>query len=256
MVSSEKPTVVFIPGAWNLPGGFDAVRTILTTRGYPSVAVTLPSVGADQPTKNLSDDTECTRRVIEQLTEEGKQVLVVAHSYAGLVGAGAVKDLGYAQRRAARKQGGVVMLIYMAAFVANKGSSVLDLLGGNPLPWMNFADDNYIYLTDAANILYNDLPPSEQEKWIAKLKPMSKPAFLEAVSHEPWHELPCMYLLCERDNALPISLQEAMADMLGKHTSFRCVASHTPFLSVPGKVADAVELGAQEGIKESAITGN
>lgn len=76
-------------------------------------------------------------------------------------------------------------------------------------------------------------------------------AFLEAASYEPWHDLSCMYLLCELDQAVPIAVQEIMARMLGEQAvSFRCTASHSPFLSVPDKVADAVELGAQEGARK------
>lgn len=83
---------------------------------------------------------------------------------------------------------------------------------------------------------------------------MSKHAFLEAVSYEPWHDLSCMYLLCELDQAVPIAVQEMMAGVLGAQcVSFRCAASHSPFLSVPDKVVDAMELGAQEGAKKSGI---
>jgi hypothetical protein len=46
-------------------------------------------------------DTECVRRATNQLTEEGKQVVVVA-LVRWMVGAGSAKDLSYAQRRAAR----------------------------------------------------------------------------------------------------------------------------------------------------------
>ena len=136
----ENPTVVFIPGAWHRPDGFDGVRNVLSARGYQTDAVSLMSLGAEVPTTNLSDDTEAARYIIEQHVEEGKPVVVVAHSYGGLVGSGAVKDLGYIQRKAAGKRGGVIMLIYMAAFVAAMGSAVLDLLGGSPPPWMDFAD--------------------------------------------------------------------------------------------------------------------
>lgn len=63
-----------------------------------------------------------------------------------------------------------------------------------------------------------------------------------------------MYLLCELDQAVPIAVQEMMAGMLGEQAmNFRCAASHSPFLSVPDKVADAVELGAQEGARKSGI---
>lgn len=147
MASTENPTVVFIPGAWHHPEGFNGVRKILSGRGYQTDTVSLPSLSPEVPTKNLSDDTVAARRIIQQRVEEGKQVVVVAHSYGGMVGGGAVKDLGYMQRQAAGKQGGVTMLIYMAAFVATKGSAVLDLLGGTPPPWMNFAEVSVYHLS-------------------------------------------------------------------------------------------------------------
>lgn len=106
MTSTKKPTIVFIPGAWHLPEAFDAVCQILTTRGSPSTAVSLPSAGAEPPTKNLSDDIFSARLVVEKLVNEGKQVLVAAHSYGGFVASGAVRDLGYAQRRDAGLAGG------------------------------------------------------------------------------------------------------------------------------------------------------
>lgn len=62
-----------------------------------------------------------------------------------------------------------------------------------------------------------------------------------------------MYLICEKDRALPIAAQEAMAATLGSNPSFRCAASHFPFLSVPEKVADGVEVGAQQGARRCRI---
>ena len=109
MTSTEKPTVVFIPGAWHLPEAFDAVCQILTTRGFPSTAVSLPSAGAASPTKNLSNDILSACLVVEQLTNEGKQVLVAEHSYSGFVSSGAVKDLGYTQHHDAGLAGRVIM---------------------------------------------------------------------------------------------------------------------------------------------------
>jgi hypothetical protein len=58
------------------------------------------------------------------------------HSYGGMVGAGATEDLGYAQRSEAGQLGGVIMMVWLAAFVTPKGKSVIDMLGGNWLPWM------------------------------------------------------------------------------------------------------------------------
>lgn len=136
---SENPTILFVPGAWHLPESFDAVRSLLRERGYPSIAAGLPSIGAEPPTKTLADDAALVRAEIKRLADAGKQVVVVTHSYGGLVGQNAVedvRDLGYAQRKEAGKKGGVIMFVYMTAFVAEKGVSLLDMLGGKYLPWM------------------------------------------------------------------------------------------------------------------------
>lgn len=136
-MSTEQPTVFFVPGAWHFPAGFDAVRELLKPLGYPTEAVALPSIGAEPPTKTLADDTAHTRAAIEKLADAGKQVVVVTHSYGGVVGSCAVEDLGFASRKAAGKQGGVINFVYLSAFALPKGVSLLDALGGNPLPWMN-----------------------------------------------------------------------------------------------------------------------
>ena len=118
------------------------------------------------------------------------------------------------------------------------------------------SQDGYIYLSKADNattILYNDLHPAEQARRVAKWERMSKAAFLEPVSHEPWHEISCMYLFSENDHALPLAAQESMASMLGENPSYRCAGSHFPFLDLPEKVAEGVELGVRQGMKENGI---
>lgn len=157
MTENTKPTIVFVPGAWHLPEGFDAVRALLAERGYPTEAVANPSIDAEPPNKHLNDDIEHLRATLNQLTDEGKETVVITHSYGGLVGAGAVEGLELSKRQQNGQAGGVVMLIYMSAFVVPKGSSLKDMLGGQTLPWMKFDVSSLTarytsYLTTAATI--------------------------------------------------------------------------------------------------------
>lgn len=133
---TPKPTIVFAPGAWHTANSFDGVREALQARDWPTEAVDYPSVGAEPPTKGAADDADAVRSVIEKLADEGKHIILVGHSYGGLVIANAVKGLGYKQRKEEGKAGGVLTLVYLSAFVTPVGTSLLDLLGGNPLPWM------------------------------------------------------------------------------------------------------------------------
>jgi hypothetical protein len=59
-----------------------------------------------------------------------------------------------------------------------------------------------------------------------------------------------MYIFCEKDQALPLFVQESMAGLLGDYTQFRCESSHSPFLSMPEKVAEGCELAAKVGVEK------
>jgi hypothetical protein len=135
MATNEKPLFVFIPGAWHGPEGFDAVRQGLSQQGYSSEAIALPSIGAEPPNKGLHSDIVHVYGILKQLADQGKQIILVMHSYGGMVGSGAVKGVEYAQRGKDGEKGGVIMLVFMCAFLTPKGSSLRDMLGGQWLPW-------------------------------------------------------------------------------------------------------------------------
>lgn len=153
-MATEKPVFVFAPGAWHDPGCFSLVQDKLHAQGYDTRGVTYPSVGAEPPTKGLADDAAALRAEIEALADKGRQVIVVVHSYGGLVGAEAVPNLGFKQRRAAGKAGGVTLLVYVTAFVTPKGASILSMLGGKPLGWMDVqvSKSNSAWLAKASRI--------------------------------------------------------------------------------------------------------
>jgi pimeloyl-ACP methyl ester carboxylesterase len=132
----SKPTFVFSLGAWMHPTVFDAVRMRLEALGFPSECPAHPSIGAEPPSKTLEDDASSLRSVLTALADEGRDIVVVGHSYGGVVASTAVEGLVKPVRAANGKRGGVVSVVYLAAFALGKGQSLLELLGGNPLPWM------------------------------------------------------------------------------------------------------------------------
>lgn len=112
-----------------MPEHFQEIRDELHMRGYETQGVAYQSVGAEPPTKGMFDDAAAVRTVLEELADQGREIVLVVHSYGGLVGAEAVKGLGYKQRAKENKVGGVALLLYMAAFVAPKGQCILSLTG-------------------------------------------------------------------------------------------------------------------------------
>ncbi|KAF3396162.1 hypothetical protein F1880_007286 [Penicillium rolfsii] len=268
MAVKNSPIYVFVPGAWHTPDTFDSIRALLSKRGHESEAIALPSVGTPEPAKSgLHADIAHVNGVLRALADQGRQVIVVMHSYGGMVGAGAVEGLGYAQRSQAGLPGGVIMMVWLAAFVTPKGKSVIDMLGAFPLG-LDFEekdrsyhgdpllihikdpDDGYCRSSQQEAVFYHDMTPEAQATAITKLKPHAKSSFLEPATFEPWHEIPSMYLYCDKDAALPLFVQESFAQRLGQPVTFQVDASHSGFLSKPEETAYGLELGLKAGLEK------
>lgn len=132
----SNPTFIFSLGAWIVPAFYDSTRSRLDALGFPSECPAHPSVGAELPGKTLEDDVSSLRHVLTAFADEGRELVVVAHSYGGVVTSCAVDGLTKSARIKAGKPGGIIKIIYLAAFVLDKGQSLLGMLGGNYLPWM------------------------------------------------------------------------------------------------------------------------
>lgn len=68
--------------------------------------------------------------------EAGREVVVIVHSYSGGPGSVAAKGLSVADRRAAGRNGGVLGLIFISAFVAHEGQTLVSGNGGQLAPWV------------------------------------------------------------------------------------------------------------------------
>ncbi|KAJ5795112.1 hypothetical protein N7457_001711 [Penicillium paradoxum] len=236
----DKPTFVFSPGAWISTVFFDAVREHLNDLGYPSECPAHPSVGAEPAFLTLEDDVASLRSVLTSLADEGKDIVLVAHSYGGVVASSASEGLLQHVRAESGKTGGIVRIVYLAAFALDKGQSLLGMLGGVPLPRMRIEGD-YVYV-DSTDIGYQDLPVEQQEKWNGMTTHTSRAVFAGEATYEPWHDVPCAYILCEQDMALPPAFQEGFASKMGgPEIIHRLPSSHSPFLSMPDRLVSVLE---------------
>ncbi|KAB8071677.1 Alpha/beta hydrolase fold-1 [Aspergillus leporis] len=237
---SSKPKIVLVPGAWITPAFYDRLQSCLSERGLDSVAVQHQSTGAEPPIKTLEDDVSQLRGTLEQLCDAGSDVIVAAHSYGGVVSSGAVLGLDKTTRQSQGKSGGVVMIVYMVAFVLQKGDSLIGATGGQLLPWIK-AEGGYAYNQIGPEGAYHDLPPSERAQWTAALTHTCTSVFSGTVSYEPWHVIPTAYIMGEEDQMLPMAFQEHMVGILGTSRIYRLKTSHHPFLSMPPEVTNILE---------------
>ena len=99
-MTSQKPTIVLVHGAFAESASWNGVLERLQSHGVTAVAVA-------NPLRSLSGDAAYVRDVIASI---GGPVILVGHSYGGLVITEAASD-----------NEAVVGLVYVAAFVPETG---------------------------------------------------------------------------------------------------------------------------------------
>jgi alpha-beta hydrolase superfamily lysophospholipase len=135
-----KPSVLIVHGAWHTPAHYQEVVNHLKQNGFedthcprlPSATEILPLLA----TANLKGDTAAIHSAIKSLVDLARNVLVLMHSYGGVVGTNALDSLLAPQRKALGLQGGVIHIIYMAAFVQPAGSRLVDPFNGQ-MPYVS-----------------------------------------------------------------------------------------------------------------------
>ena len=94
---SNKPVIVFVPGAWHKAKCYDKVIDILRSKhDFTCFAVTLPSTLGDR-NATFEDDIQATRTIISEQINQNRDVVVIAHSYGGMVCSSVIK--GFAKSR-------------------------------------------------------------------------------------------------------------------------------------------------------------
>lgn len=246
-----KPVFVFVPGAWHSPSTWDKVVSALEPLQYKSVPVALPST-LSNPNATFLEDLEAVRNAIITETTRGNNVVVVVHSYGGMVGSSAMKGLGRPATSNSSPtndaSGHVIGLVMMASGFIPTGFSFIEASGGKPPPfWRADSDSGFAVLTaDTRDLFYHDLPVEEGNYWVEKLQPHSLKSLMEGGEHAyaAWRDVPIWYLATTDDHALPIEVQRAFVQMAkdeGADVTLREVeSSHSPMLSRPKEAVDVL----------------
>lgn len=129
---SEAMNIVLVHGAWADGSGWEGVYRSLRKSGFPVSVV-------QHPTISLTDDVQATKRVLA--TQNGP-VILVGHSYGGAV----ITEAGNDPR--------VVGLVYIAAWIPDKGESVESLIKDRippsaPVPPILPPQDGFLWLDQA-----------------------------------------------------------------------------------------------------------
>ena len=137
MASETKPTVLIVPGGWHVPIHYDPLTNILSSHGFPCVALMLPTVGASPPGKDLYDDIAYISSQLEELVEKGgKEVIVIVHSYGGIPGTSAARPFVRKDRAQQGKNGGVIGVLYISSWGMPPGKTTMEAVEGLNIDWM------------------------------------------------------------------------------------------------------------------------
>lgn len=131
-------SILFIPGSYVLLPVYQPLLDAITKAGYEIKAMHLPTIGPssregrDSPAPSMYDDAAAIAQEAEQLVNQGKDIILIGHSYAGIPMSQSTKGLGKEERKAQGKSGGIVELAFIASLVPPVGGSAGSLLGRFP----------------------------------------------------------------------------------------------------------------------------
>lgn len=131
--SGILPVIVLVPGAFGTPAGFDKLASFLGEAGFSTRPGAYPSCNPSDPSTATSKSDSLSLRnnvLIQLLDREQRDVVVIAHSYGGVVAGCAVKGLDKRTRAGHGHSTSVVGLIYVAGNITLEGETLLEAVGG------------------------------------------------------------------------------------------------------------------------------
>ncbi len=112
-------TFILVHGAWRSTGTWDLLVPLLEKHGHHVMTPVLSGLGSDQA--HLSADNTLRKHIDDvsvALSKTRGDVILVGHSYAGMIISGVAETCASRVRR----------LVYLDAFIPEDGQSALDLL--------------------------------------------------------------------------------------------------------------------------------
>jgi pimeloyl-ACP methyl ester carboxylesterase len=231
------PTILIVPGSFAPPTIYDPLVRLLKAKGYPVLAIELPSTTKRMPLApaTMFEDASVIKRAAEALINLGREVIVIAHSYGGcpttqgLVGVPVTK------------------IVYLTAVVPKMGQTNPEALGQKQEE-MPLVTEGYMHLDAVAlaGAVCNDMQWEDAYPLVLQLAHHSEAAFKEEVTQLAYKEVPVAYVVCERDLIVSPERQRLFIEVLeeakgkGEVEVHSLDAGHCPNWSCPEKVVDVL----------------
>lgn len=253
-MATNVPTILLIGGGWHVPHSYSKLTAQLEAAGFEVHVPALPSVDDVRPPKaDFENDTAQIRSVAQELADNGRDFMVLMHSYGGQVGTNALHGLGLESRWKEGKTGGISNLIYMTASAVLEGRSMVDTVkhfGHQDLmPMaMDFGDDMSCVCNDPKLLLVGetDLPTAEVDDYLASFVRWNGQTMLQPLStpRAAWRDIPVTFIYTTKDMIFPFEYQKFFVEGMEKEgvavQTATLETGHCPNFTTAKEVAEIV----------------
>lgn len=228
---------LLVHGAWHGGWVFAPLLQALVADGHTASAPDLPAHGDDRSPAAAARLERYVDAIVAALDAAAEPVILVGHSFGGMVVAGA----------AGRRPDAVAAVVYLAAYLPAPGDSAATLVAGARSSRIERAmqpdpEAGTVTVAEVAarRLFYSDVPAAEARAALARLRPEPLTPLYERAGPMPGlARVPSGYLVCTRDRVLPPALQREMAARGGAVTR-ELDSAHTPQLSMTPALAAAL----------------
>ncbi|KAH8176390.1 alpha/beta hydrolase family protein [Sarocladium implicatum] len=279
-----QPLIVIVPGGFVKPEAYDGVAKELSQLGYTTKVLELTVYGdlsnetPDSPAWKEMADKGClddVKMIMTQITpefEEGREVVLLGHSYGTLPATISADGQSVAERHARGEKGGIKALVNLAGFAyPARGKNIIGtdddmppmpyqvLEVGSSKPTQRWTSPSGYELEELnepqAGILrlqeetgkplfFSDISPAEQDHaWNTLLH---KTQSYKSLQHRPDViaadlKLPKYYIRTVNDEMVNADYQAAFIQYGGFDGEFEVRSGHCPMVSAPGKLAEVID---------------
>jgi pimeloyl-ACP methyl ester carboxylesterase len=234
----KMETIVLVHGAWADVSSWDAVIPLLKAQGHEVIAVNLAGHGTD----TTSFAAISFRTYVDQVKAaigDRKNVVLVGHSFGGLVISQVAEEIPTQVKE----------LIFLAAALPIDGDDLLSLAKQDPASHVGkylTVDQAHgaalIAKEGAADIFAADAPQPVQEYIAANIKPeplapLATPVHLTEANYGKIRKV---YIHTLNDHCISYPAQQFMVTRTKVAKEYSLPSSHTPFISMPGKLAEII----------------
>jgi len=234
---------VLVHGVWGEGSEFDEVKTLLSRNGSKVITPDLPGHGNNfKPIGKVTMEAY-VRRVTEAINDLDEEVILVGHSFAGMVISQVAENIPEK----------IEQLVYIAAMLPKNGDTGLGLMqsdkDGQLLPKVVFSEcQTYatIRVDDMREIMLHDADERHIEEMIPKLsmkqatQPFMAPVQLSAIN---FGAVPKHYIRATLDKVISPSKQEEMIVNWKVDQVSTLESGHFPFTSMASRLCEVIEDG-------------